>query len=531
MRRSLVALLLSLAACLVVSGSAFSTGPGGWNHIGAIGPGLNGQVSAMHRFGTVLYLGGNFTNAGGIAAADRIVKWDGVSWHGLGTTPLGNGSVFAIANYGGKIYAGGTFVNAGGKAAADYLAVFDGVSWKPFCNSTPDPAFNSPGLQVRALQVIGTTLYVGGTFQNANADKRADYLIACDLATGTPRPTVDTDGDFTGAVYTLAATSDGTLYAGGTFTNLDRLTTADGVAAYTPDGGWQGLSPTPIGGIVRSLHANGNDLYIGTDGLNVGGIAQADHIVKWDGSAYTALGGNTAGTNGWFPSTAYINAMTSSGSLLFAAGSWQNANGQPVADVVAYFDGSDWRPLGSNGHGNGPWVGDTQALAVVNGQLYAGGALTGAGGDKQANFATSRSLKLPDAEIGIFSGSYVGNDIYNNTGAGQTKTMSIKRGTSNFFPVLVRNEGPLPATFKLKGTGAAPGYSVTYINYQDGANITAAVRNGTFSTGNLARGQTFSLKMIVKLAATAAKTATFAVTATSTAGTPPDVVKGIVRAT
>ena len=532
MRRSLLALLLSLGVCLVLSASAFSTGPGGWNHVGGAAPGLNGHVTAMHRFGTELYLGGSFTNAGGIAAADRIVKWDGVNWHALGTTPIGNnGSVYAIAHYGGKIFAGVTFVNAGGQAAADYLAVFDGVSWKPFCNSTPNPAFNQAGLQVRALQVVGSRLYVGGTFQNANGDKRADYLIACDIATGAPSPTVDTDGDFTGAVYALAATSDGTLYAGGTFTNLDRLTTADGVAAYTPDGGWQGLGATPIGGIVRGLHANGSDLYISSDGLDIGGIAQADHLVKWDGSAYTALGGNTAGTNGWFPSTTYINAMTSSGPLLFAAGSWQNANGQPTADVVAYFDGSNWRALGSNGHGNGPWVGDTQALAVVNGQLYAGGALTGAGGDKKANFAASRSLRLPDAEIGIFSGNYVGNDIYSKTAVGQTKTMQIARGNSQYFPVLIQNDGPLPASFKVKGTGAATGYTVTYINYANGANITTAVRNGTFSTDTLARGQSFAMKMVVKLSATAANTGSFVVAASSTAGTQPDVVKGIVRAT
>ena len=243
-----------------------------------------------------LYLGGNFTNAGGIAAADRIAKWNGAKWSALGTTPLGNGSVFAIETHAGKVYAGGTFVNAGGKAAADYLAVYDGVSWKPFCNSTANPAFNAAGLQVRALQVIGSTLYVGGTFQNANGDKRADYLIGCDLATGTPSLTVDTDGDFTGAVYALAATSDGTLYAGGTFTNLDRVTTADGVASYK--GSWQGLGTTPIGGIVRGLHAKGTNVYISSDGLNIGGIAQADHLVKWDGSAYSAVGRNTAGTNG-----------------------------------------------------------------------------------------------------------------------------------------------------------------------------------------------------------------------------------------
>ena len=39
------------------------------------------------------------------------------------------------------------------------------------------------------------------------------------------------------------------------------------------------------------------------------------------------------------------------------------------------------------------------------------------------------------------------------------------------------------------------------------------------------------MKMIVKLSATAATTGSFVVTARSTAGTQPDVVKGVVRAT
>ena len=241
----------------------------------------------------------------------------------------------------GKVYAGGNFVNAGGKAAADYLAVFDGVSWKPFCNTTARAAFGA-GFQVLALQVVGSTLYVGGSFQNANGDKRADYLIGCNLATGTPSVTVDTDGDFTGAVYDLTATSDGTLYAGGTFTNLDGDSTADGVASY--NGAWHGLGTTAIGGIVRGLHARGMDVYISSDGVNIGGIAQADHLVKWNGSAYSAVGASAAGTNGYFPATTYINALTTSGSLLFAAGSWQNADGKPTGDVIASFNGRSWQP-------------------------------------------------------------------------------------------------------------------------------------------------------------------------------------------
>jgi hypothetical protein len=109
--------------------------------------------------------------------------------------------------------------------------------------------------------------------------------------------------------------------------------------------------------------------------------------------------------------------------------------------------------------------------------------------------------------------------------------MSIARGTSQFFPVIIQNDGFLPTSFKLKGTGAASGYTVTYTDYyNNNANITGAVRNGTFSTGMIAPGQYFTMKMMVKVSPNAAATATFAVIAGS-AGTPKDVVKGIVRAT
>ncbi len=530
MRRARFALLLGLAVSLAAATPAAATGRGSWNHVGDGGTAgtasLNGKVSALHRFGTVLYAGGGFTNAGGDPNADRIAKWDGFAWTALGATPLGSGSVLAIAHYGGKIYAGGNFQDAGGNPDADNLAVFDGTNWAPFCD-TPGRTGPTVSLQVNALQVIGTTLYVGGGFQNGAGRPKADYLLVCDLLTGAPSETVDNDGDFTGGVYALTADSNGVLYAGGTFTNLDGDLAADHIAAY--NGTWHAVG----GGIdtfVRALTASGTDVYVGTDKMNVGGIAAADHVVKWDGLAWHALGANTTGTDGWFPATTYIYALATSGSLVFASGSFQNANGKPAADNIAWFDGTAWRALGSNGSGDGPWLGDGQTLAVVNGLLYAGGSFTSAGGDIDARFVASRSLRLPDAEIGNFSGNYVGNNIYGAASAGQTKTISIGRGKSSFFPVLIHNDGLLPAAFTLKGTGAAIGYTVTYINYADGTDITAAVRSGTFSTGTLARGQSFALKMIVKLSVSAANTGAFPVSAKSTAGTPTDTVKGIVNA-
>ena len=113
------------------------------------------------------------------------------------------------------------------------------------------------------------------------------------------------------------------------------------------------------------------------------------------------MGSNTGGTDGWFPAATNIYALASVGSNLFATGTFQNANGDARADNVAFFDGTAWHPLGSDGAGNGPWIGEGSALALVDRQLYAAGNFTSAGGD--APGAVRRLVlahadhRLPDA--------------------------------------------------------------------------------------------------------------------------------------
>ena len=94
----------------------------------------------------------------------------------------------------------------------------------------------------------------------------------------------------------------------------------------------------------------------------------------------------------WFPASTNIHDLVSVGSNLFATGTFQNADGDARADNIAWFDGTDWRAVGSNGAGNGPWVGEGSALAVVERQLYAAGNFTSAGGDAQAQSAASFNL-------------------------------------------------------------------------------------------------------------------------------------------
>ncbi len=405
------AVLVVLALGGTFVGQAVTAGPGGWEHVGDAGApdtnAINGKVNALNadQPGTLL-VGGTFTNAGGNADGDNIASWNGSTWSPLGSaTSQVNGEVFAIAHGSdGKIYAGGTFLNAGGYADADRLAVWDGVSWKPFC-SPVTPGNPTPG-NVKALQIVGSTLYVGGEFQDWADIGDADYLVACDLATGVPTPTLAPGKFLNGVVYALTADSNDVLYAGGGFSNVNDIPQADKVAAFA-GGQWSALGSGPacvcgaINDFVRSLTAVGTDVYVGTDAKDVAGIAQADNVARWNGSGWSALGSNAAGTSGWFPTTSYIYALTGFGSKVFAAGSFTDAGGDPTADHVAVFDGSAWHAVGSNGAGNGPWVSaeghalevfDRAASASIPKRLFAGGNFTSAGGDTLARGIASFSL-------------------------------------------------------------------------------------------------------------------------------------------
>ena len=244
---------------------------------------------------------------------------------------------------------------------------------------------------VYALEIVGSTLYVGGTFQNGGGIESADFLLACDLATGAPRSTVGTaEPVIGGGVYALAADSRGRLYAGGAFARVAGIAAANKVA-YLDGTGWHALGSgrasggASLGLLVRSLATDGTDVYVGTDSIDIAGIPQADHVAKWNGSAWSALGveHRAARTDG-SRRTSFIYGLTVSGSRVFAGGAFTNANGNPVADNIAQFDGKSWGPVGSNGEGDGPLNGTVNDLATRSGLLYAGGSFTQTGGDRLA---------------------------------------------------------------------------------------------------------------------------------------------------
>ena len=404
---AIVPALALAAATLGTAAPADAVGPGGWDHLGTGGTAttaaLNGDVLALSTdYPGVLIAGGKFTNAGGIAGANRIAFWDGAAWHPLGPSSSFNGDVMAVATANSKIYAGGTFTDAGGDLAADHLSVYDGTQWKPFCNGA-----GSFGGNVTSLRVVGSYLFVGGEFQDAGGIPTADYLVKCDLLTGSPVSTItNLSFPFNGPVYALTSDTAGNLYAGGGFNNLENNPASDKVAAYSPGGVWSnmGSGGGPCGcavtDFVRSLASDGTSVYVGADSVDIAGIPQADHVARWDG-AWHAVGSNAAGTDGYLPTVTSIDALLSSGSHVYATGNWFNLGGNPTADYIADFDGTSWKPIGSNGAGDGPLTAKGEALAIYGGVLHAGGNFTSAGGDSLARFLAKFTGVPPSNTIAL----------------------------------------------------------------------------------------------------------------------------------
>lgn len=179
-------------------------------------------------------------------------------------------------------------------------------------------------------------------------------------------------------VDALAVASNGDVYAGGNFTEA-------GGVAVNHVAKWNGTTWSALGtglsdgasgnGYVLALAVAGNgDVYAGGEFTLAGGVA-VNYVARWNGTAWSALGtGLTGGTNGRSVSSL---AVAGNGDV-YAGGGFTQAGGV-AANKVARWNGTAWSSLGT-GAANG--MNDhVLTLAVAgNGDVYAGGSFTLAGG-------------------------------------------------------------------------------------------------------------------------------------------------------
>jgi hypothetical protein len=153
--------------------------------------------------------------------------------------------------------------------------------------------------------------------------------------------------------------------------------------------------------IALAVDATGN-LYAGGWFTTAGGVS-ANFVAKWDGTAWSALG---SGMGGGIVSGPWVKALALDAAGNLYAGGYFTTAGGVSANHIAKWDGTAWSALGSGVSGSYTLV---QALAVDGaGNLYAGGGFTTAGTHASAQVARWTAA---DGERVVATGSYV---FYNN---------------------------------------------------------------------------------------------------------------------
>jgi hypothetical protein len=164
-----------------------------------------------------------------------------------------------------------------------------------------------------------------------------------------------------GQVLAIVVDDSGNVCVGGGFTIIGTVL-ANHIAK------WDGSAWSALGSgmdyAVWALAVSGTNLYAGGYFAGAGGVP-ANCIAKWDGNAWSVLGSGIGG--------GHVYALAASGTNLYAGGYFTTAGGV-TATNIAKWDGSAWSALGSGMNS------DVDALAVSGTDLYAGGHFTTAGG-------------------------------------------------------------------------------------------------------------------------------------------------------
>jgi hypothetical protein len=329
-----------------------------WSAVGS-GVGNNNSAQALAVYKDALYVGGSFTNIGGVAT-NYLAKWNGTTWSAVPNSTL-NSAVYALAVYKGELYVGGNFSNAGnnvGGGACDLICKWDGTNWSALGTGIAPAATT-----VYALAVYNNQLYVGGLFTNAGGVAGADRIAKWN---GSIWSLVGAASAVANNQVNALAVYNNQLYLGGTFTSAGPTPPAacDSICSWN-GAAWSALTTGTNNG-VSSLAAYKDALYVGGNFTLAGGVANTVRIAKWNG-AWSALGTGitTAGST--------VSALSVYCGELYVGGSFTTVNGVGI-QYIARWNGTTWSNVGSNTALNNT----VRALAAYNGDLYVGGFFTNA---------------------------------------------------------------------------------------------------------------------------------------------------------
>lgn len=405
--------------------------------------GIDDEVFALATDGIRLYIGGAFTKAGDVAA-NNIVSWDGTRWQILGTGPgiLNgvNGIVNAITVDGDIIYVGGQFTNAGGTPVQN-IARYS-ISSRTWANVTN--GITGTSAFVSTIMIDGNDVYVGGTFSRAGGGSANNIAVwnKTDqrwrtLGSGA------TEG-VQGGVLAIAKGPDG-FYVGGNFSSAGGVASS-GVARW--DGtAWHSLAGG-VNGYVNAIGVIENRVFVGGE-FNLAGDTAVNNIARWytDSAQWSRLTGVMELVGEYFRVEGngvnnVVRSITVDGNNVYVGGTFNSTfpGDRTLSDINAnyiarWWEPTDrewwqtniwWSPLGRGArNGTNGFVND---VAVYKGQVYAGGAFSVAGeqnadriarldGDRWRSLVTTNNNYIFNLAVTDGGDVYVGGEFNQSTSA------------------------------------------------------------------------------------------------------------------
>jgi hypothetical protein len=325
------------------------------------------NVSCIGQANDGIYVGGLLT-AAGKTLVNRIARWDGTNWNDVGGGTMGGASsanrVLAIAGQGSDVYVGGTFTNVGGINVSN-IAHWDGANW-----GNMGFGFDS---SVGVLAASPNAVYAGGSFTNVIGPPATFAVNHIAMWDGFNWYNLGSGVNANSSVNAIAVTGNN-VYIGGGFTNASGVT-ANRIAMW--DGAnWNSLgtgSANGVNGLVYAIAINGSDVYVGGS-FTSAGTTVARGIAMWDGANWSGLG--SGATNG--TSTAEVRALAFGGDgKLYCCGRFTNMSGIG-ANSIARWDGTKWEALGGGFFADSAVVRGT-GLAIQGNDVFAVGTFSAAG--------------------------------------------------------------------------------------------------------------------------------------------------------
>jgi hypothetical protein len=408
--------MIAVIIALLATTRAFSQG---WDTtFGSTGP--NGIVNAIAADHNAVYVGGEFTEIGGIKA-NNIARWNGSVWEPLGEGVNGEVNAIAVSPLG--VFVGGDFDSAGG-TICNHIAKWDKTMWTALTSNEG----NGVNRAVKAIVVdtTGKRVYIGGTFTTIPGSGTTSGIASYALSTSTWRAVggeVRIEGASWGEVNALAL--DGQhLYVGGQFN------------------------------------------YVGVEGLNE---ITANSIAEWNilMQKWSSLGSGLEGFGG--SQSLEVLSIAVDNDIVYVGGGFFKAGSEPAEN------GARWDRINMSWSALGGTVGYGEALTARNGQVYIGStSQIEELGDEVQRINYTGQLESTDSKIkgnvlalAITDNGdlYVGGSFATAGGGSVKNLVRLTSGAASILPVAPSNNISLSITPNPMTTAGAVRFGLEHQSY------------------------------------------------------------------